>query len=72
MCGRFATTATMEEIGETFSVQSGLNISPRYNIAPSQAVPVIRHPDEAPIYKDKVYSGIGLYAVGPGPHQWLL
>ncbi len=45
MCGRFALTATAEEIIDTFSGLTTLagfeSYSPRYNIAPSQPIAVI-------------------------------
>jgi len=42
MCGRYTLAHTMEEIIEAFKVQQLLlNLDPRYNIAPSQTVPII-------------------------------
>ena len=68
MCGRFATTATVDEIGEAFDVTSGLNIPPRYNIAPTQVVSVICHPEEAPILKDKTTRELVYMNWGLVPH----
>ena len=41
MCGRYSFTLPPEAIRELFRVVTGLNLQPRYNIAPSQDVPVI-------------------------------
>jgi putative SOS response-associated peptidase YedK len=43
MCGRFALKAPPRSIQEHFHLPEKVNLSPRYNIAPSQAVAVIRH-----------------------------
>jgi len=41
MCGRYSFTLPPEAIRALFRVMTGLNLQPRYNIAPTQAVPVI-------------------------------
>jgi putative SOS response-associated peptidase YedK len=41
MCGRYSFTLPPEAIRALFRVVTGLNLQPRYNIAPTQAVPVI-------------------------------
>ncbi|MBS1255454.1 MAG: putative SOS response-associated peptidase YedK [Deltaproteobacteria bacterium] len=42
MCGRFAMTDSEEKVMDDFQVQqSGLLLEPRYNISPSQDIPVI-------------------------------
>jgi putative SOS response-associated peptidase YedK len=41
MCGRYSFTLPPEAIRELFRVVTGLNLQPRYNIAPTQIVPVI-------------------------------
>lgn len=41
MCGRYSLTAPASEIAEIFQVDVLPEILPRYNVAPSQAVPVI-------------------------------
>ncbi len=47
MCGRFTITLTIG-LSERFGVQSSdLQLVPRYNIAPSQPVPVVIRPDGA-------------------------
>jgi putative SOS response-associated peptidase YedK len=43
MCGRFILSHTTEEVAERFKVQEILfELTPRFNIAPTQPVPVIR------------------------------
>jgi putative SOS response-associated peptidase YedK len=42
MCGRFAL-ATPEELAEHFGLEKTLDFEPRYNIAPSQDIAVVRH-----------------------------
>lgn len=42
MCGRYLLTSPTEAIRQTFDVRTGVNLAPRYNIAPTQEVPVIR------------------------------
>lgn len=42
MCGRFSLTATPDEITTQFGVKSVPPFPPRYNIAPSQPIAVIR------------------------------
>jgi putative SOS response-associated peptidase YedK len=43
MCGRFALKAPPRSIQEHFHLPEIARLSPRYNIAPSQAVAVVRH-----------------------------
>lgn len=42
MCGRYSITTPLEALTELFDVESGLNLRPRYNVAPTQDVPVLR------------------------------
>ncbi len=42
MCGRYRLSSTEEEIAEFFDAEPMEELHPRYNIAPSQPVPVIR------------------------------
>lgn len=42
MCGRYMLTSPVEAIRQTFQLESGLNLAARYNIAPSQEIPMIR------------------------------
>lgn len=46
MCGRYSFTLPPDAIRELFRVTTGLNLRPRYNIAPTQEAPVIGR-DEA-------------------------
>jgi len=43
MCGRFALKAPPRSIQEHFHLPETVHLSPRYNIAPSQAIAVVRH-----------------------------
>jgi len=43
MCGRFALKAPPRSIQEHFHLPETVTLSPRYNIAPSQAIAVVRH-----------------------------
>ncbi|MDA0832982.1 MAG: SOS response-associated peptidase [Planctomycetota bacterium] len=42
MCGRFTLNATPEQIAETFGLSIRPEWSPRYNIAPTQLIPIVR------------------------------
>ncbi len=42
MCGRYTLTATPSAVARHFELASPPELSPRYNIAPSQPVPVVR------------------------------
>ena len=42
MCGRYAITLPPEAMRETFGYREQPNFPPRYNIAPTQPVPVVR------------------------------
>ena len=42
MCGRYTLTTPLEGIRAAFEVEAGLNLMPRYNIAPTQEVVAIR------------------------------
>ncbi len=42
MCGRYTQTAPAEQLRELFQFESDFELTPRYNIAPSQEVPVVR------------------------------
>ena len=47
MCGRFGATSTFREIKLRWNIQNQLSFEPRYNIAPSQTVPVIVRSEKA-------------------------
>lgn len=42
MCGRYMITSPLEAVRALFGVEEGLNLAPRYNVAPTQDVPVVR------------------------------
>jgi putative SOS response-associated peptidase YedK len=42
MCGRFTLHSRLNLLLQQFSLQAGLDWAPRYNIAPTQRVPIIR------------------------------
>jgi putative SOS response-associated peptidase YedK len=42
MCGRFSATFTFREIKLRWNLQNEISFEPRFNIAPSQKVPIIR------------------------------
>jgi putative SOS response-associated peptidase YedK len=42
MCGRYTLTTPLEGIRAAFEVEAGLNLMPRYNIAPTQEVVAVR------------------------------
>lgn len=43
MCGRFALHATIEEIVAHFRLTESFSMRPRYNIAPTQTIPIMLH-----------------------------
>lgn len=49
MCGRFTNQITWRELVELYRIhdQPALNLRPRYNVAPSQDIPIVR-----PVHKD--------------------
>jgi len=42
MCGRYLMTSTIEAMRQLFLFDERPNLPPRYNIAPSQAIPIVR------------------------------
>lgn len=48
MCGRYRLSRRKQIIDEYFDVESGDDWSPRYNIAPTQPVPVVRQNPKQP------------------------
>lgn len=42
MCGRYSLTHTAEQISARFDVEAPVEFSPRYNVAPTQTMPVVR------------------------------
>jgi len=45
MCGRASLTASPEEIEEVFGLTATPALAPRYNIAPSELILVVRSPE---------------------------
>ncbi|HJP20229.1 MAG: SOS response-associated peptidase [Alphaproteobacteria bacterium] len=43
MCGRFAFTSPVEAMRQLFGIEERPNLAPRYNIAPTQEVVIVRH-----------------------------
>jgi putative SOS response-associated peptidase YedK len=48
MCGRFTLSQSADTIADVFHLSQPLRVDPRYNIAPTQPVPVIRATVEQP------------------------
>lgn len=48
MCGRFTLNSTAEELAEQFELDSISELAPRYNIAPSQEIAVVRETEAGP------------------------
>lgn len=48
MCGRFALKAPPAEIMRQFGVDAVPELAPRYNIAPTQQILIVRHPWQQP------------------------
>lgn len=51
MCGRFSLTASVEGLISHFGLTRSLYMSPRYNIAPQEMIPVIRNSKEVDFLK---------------------
>ena len=47
MCGRYSLTSPLESVREIFGFLESPNLAPRYNIAPTQDVAVVRRGDDA-------------------------
>jgi putative SOS response-associated peptidase YedK len=63
MCGRFTQSYTWRELVELYQLtRPALNLRPRYNIAPTTAIGVVR-PAEG---------GLELVSNALGPHSWLV
>ena len=59
MCGRFALKAPPKSIQEHFQLPEEVDLPPRYNIAPSQAVAVVRLlPDKTSPQLDILHWGL--------------
>ncbi len=68
MCGRFSLATPAEQVAEHFGLTEVPALSPRYNIAPSQSVAVVRRPDpgEVPILEFRRWGLIPSWAKDPG------
>jgi putative SOS response-associated peptidase YedK len=49
MCGRYRLARKKEILAEVFDARDDVDWSPRYNIAPSQSVPVVRQDATRPV-----------------------
>lgn len=58
MCGRFTLHLSPELLGSVFGVKTLLQLPPRYNIAPSQKVPVVRERGEGERSLDELVWGL--------------
>lgn len=45
MCGRFALYATEDQLIAHYKLKQGFHMEPRYNVAPSNVIPVVRDAD---------------------------
>jgi putative SOS response-associated peptidase YedK len=77
MCGRFYLFSTGAAVADLFNLAGPVEVAPRYNIAPSQPVAVVRlgeHGRElAPVRTENVVGRSGSAAkafVGPGASRW--
>lgn len=48
MCGRFTLTTPPESVTSHFFLKEELDLTPRFNIAPSQQITVVRYTDKYP------------------------
>ncbi len=59
MCGRYSLEATPQEIVEAFALAEAIAVPPRYNIAPTQDIPVVRvDPETGQRRLDMVFWGL--------------
>ena len=68
MCGRFTLTTSPQQVAEHFGLAEIPELSPRYNIAPTQAVAVVRGTgaDRAPVFELRRWGLIPSWAKDPG------
>jgi len=68
MCGRFAMTESEEKVMNDFQIQhSGVLLKPRYNISPSQYIPVIVQQDGMRRLETRKWGLIPFWAKTPKP-----
>ena len=48
MCGRYVLTSDGQTLARVFNAEPGVTVKPRYNIAPSQPIPIIRASQQPP------------------------
>jgi putative SOS response-associated peptidase YedK len=65
MCGRVALTASGEELAEAFGLDEAPRLEPRYNIAPTQPMLVVRH-DQGRRRARSLRWGLARRAIGEG------
>lgn len=67
MCGRFTLRSKASDVAEMFSLRDVPELPPRYNIAPTQGVPVVRLGDDGNRHLSLVHWGlIPSWAEDPG------
>jgi putative SOS response-associated peptidase YedK len=68
MCGRFSLATPAQQVAEHFGLTEVPALSPRYNIAPTQSIAVIRRADrcEAPSLEFRRWGLIPSWAKDPG------
>ena len=68
MCGRFSLATPAQQVAEHFGLAEVPEVSPRYNIAPTQSVAMVRRPiaGEAPILEFRRWGLIPSWAKDPG------
>ncbi|MGM0703895.1 MAG: SOS response-associated peptidase [Pseudomonadota bacterium] len=61
MCGRFSLYSDFPRLAQSLRLpldQTGLDLEPRYNVAPGTWIAAVRHPDEeSPLVMDRVWWG---------------
>ena len=68
MCGRFAMTQSEEKVMNDFQIQhSDVLLEPRYNISPSQDIPVIVQQDSRRRLETRQWGLIPFWATTPKP-----
>ena len=68
MCGRFSLATPAQQVAEHFGLAEVPALSPRYNIAPTQSVAIVRRPDlrEVPTLEFRRWGLIPSWAKDPG------
>ncbi len=58
MCGRFILTTPIEALAEIFGFSERPNLAPRYNIAPTQAIPAVRSGEDGARHLAQLHWGL--------------